>query len=108
MAKYLVFNDKLEAEKAMSDVWETYKADMISKGFEVINNEIVPINAATGEPDYTAQRTIAWDIPIETKDGKFAIGEPPAHLKTRINPSKFSETTAKLEFKEKEMKVKAG
>lgn len=82
--KYLVYDTKADADKAMSDVWEAYKADMEAKGFPIINGEIVPKNAATNLPDYEAQRTIAYDNPSEAIDGTFVIKDPPVEFKTAI------------------------
>lgn len=82
--KYLVYDSRQKAEKARDEVWEKYKQEMQAKGREVVANEIVSINASTGLPDYEAQRTIAWDEPQETEDGKYILPEPPSELKQAI------------------------
>lgn len=93
--KFLIYDRKIDAEKAMSDVWEAYKTEMEAKGFPIVNGEIVPKNAATGEPDYTAQRTIAWGAPVETAGNKFFVPEPPPELKTAITIAPTIETDIK-------------
>lgn len=98
--KFLIYDLKADAQQAMSDVWEAYKTEMEAKGFPIINGEIVPKNAATGEPDYTAQRTIAWAIPTETIDNKYFIPEPPPEIKSAITIAPTVETDIKPEILE--------
>lgn len=61
------------AEASIVAEFEKAKAVAIKAGCEIDENGyIIPINAATGKPDYTAQRTIKW-AEVEEDSGKYYV-----------------------------------
>ena len=46
------------------------------QGYPVDDAGVIPRNAASGDPDYTAQRTVGWDILREAPDGEYYWSSP--------------------------------
>jgi len=68
------YASRLIAKAAADTDFEVYKAEKALEGYTVIKGEIVPKNAATGEDDLTAQRTVRWSEVIED-NGKFFVND---------------------------------
>lgn len=79
--------DRAAAEVKQAESWETYKTEALKRGCQIDENGyIIGINAATGELEPEAQRTIKW-AEIEEDGGKFYVQELPAELvKPDIDP----------------------
>lgn len=64
---------RLEAETFIASEFEKAKTEALKRGCEIDENGfIIPINAATGRPDYEAQRTTKW-AEVEESSGKFYV-----------------------------------
>lgn len=57
--------DDLAAFEALAAQWWP------TQGYPVVDGGVVPRNAATGELDYEAQRTVAWDVLKQAPDGEY-------------------------------------
>lgn len=75
--------DRTTAEAKQTESWETYKTEALKRGCQIDENGyIIGVNAATGELEPEAQRTIKW-AEIEEDGGKYYVQELPAEL---VNP----------------------
>lgn len=64
--------ETLTMEKAQQYQNEIFAQIIANTTQPVINGEIVPLNA-DGTPNYTAQRTKAWDVPQVSPDDTYYI-----------------------------------
>lgn len=62
--------DDLNAFENLARIWWP------TQGYPVEEDGIIPRNAATGDLDFTAQRTVAWDTLREAPDGDYYWTSP--------------------------------
>jgi hypothetical protein len=76
MNKYYQCNNKAEADALNAQIFEDLKTIAQAQGYPVVNGEIVP--KRNGIPDFSAQRTTAWDVPqVDPKDDtKYMVRHP--------------------------------
>lgn len=76
---YLFFATEAEALAAEADI-------SVAMGYALVG-----VNAATGQPDPSAQVTTRWAVPVRAEGGKWAIPAPQ-------NPTKLGETATPSPF----------
>lgn len=70
------FQTKAQADTCLAVINQIAAAYWTAQGYTVIDGELVPKNAATGEDDLTAQRTKTWDVAKESPDNTWYISSP--------------------------------
>ncbi len=75
--KVILFDSLSEAEAALTVIEENLRTQLLNAGAaEDESGHIIPHNAATGKPDYTATRTLRWDEPHLLEDGRYFLHAP--------------------------------
>jgi hypothetical protein len=74
----LWYPNRQAAEQELAQINENLRQLLIAEGgVDAGESGVIPLNGATGEPDYHATRTICWDVIQETADGTgFHIAAP--------------------------------
>jgi hypothetical protein len=73
----LIFPTQEEAASALASIEAAQRAQLLASGCaEDTTGRIVPVNAASGEPDFSVTRTTCWDTVKPAPDGRFWFYAP--------------------------------